>query len=198
MLYLKIKKYLNDNSINIDSVFDSFEIKDLSDGNGEFINNWDDSKIGISKPTDEYLESLSNDEVELSNLIINKLSDLDIYHFNSEEVRQMTINEYFVLLLTSKGRTLVAEQIQSLELQVKLGIVTEENANFEYFYNGGSVEISLVQLRALYIFMINTVNTNYGVYKAHIHAIKNLSTIEEVEAYDFTADYLKNQNLNIE
>ncbi len=198
MLYLKIKKYLNDNSINIDSVFDSFEIKDLSDGNGEFINNWDDSKIGISKPTDEYLESLSNDEVELSNLIINKLSDLDIYHFNSEEIRQMTINEYFVLLLTSKGRTLVAEQIQSLELQVKLGIVTEENANFEYFYNGGSVEISLVQLRALYIFMINTVNTNYGVYKAHIHAIKNLSTIEEVEAYDFTADYLKNQNLNIE
>ncbi len=172
MLYLKIKKYLNDNSINIDSVFDSFEIKDLSDGNGEFINNWDDSKIGISKPTDEYLESLSNDEVELSNLIINKLSDLDIYHFNSEEIRQMTINEYFVLLLTSKGRTLVAEQIQSLELQVKLGIVTEENANFEYFYNGGSVEISLVQLRALYIFMINTVNTNYGDNKANIHAIK--------------------------
>jgi len=53
-------------------------------------------------------------------------------------------------------------------------------------------------LRQLYIFMLNVINTNYSIYKAHIHAIKNLSTIEEVEVYDFTVNYLKNQNLNIE
>jgi len=110
----------------------------------------------------------------------------------------MKINDYFILSLSGNGRALISEQIQSLDQQIKLNVITEESATFEYFYNGGSIEITLVQLRQLYIFMLNVANTNYGVYKAHIHAIKNLSTIEEVEAYDFTANYLKNQNLNIE
>jgi hypothetical protein len=127
-----------------------------------------------------------------------KLKELNNYYFNSDEVRQITINDYFILSLSSEGRNLIAEQIQGLEQQIKLGNIQEANASFEYFYNGGSVEISLAQLRGLYIFMINTVNTNYGVYKAHIHAINALTTIEAVDNYDFTANYLKNQNLDIE
>jgi hypothetical protein len=133
----------------------------------------------------------------LEQKIILKLQQLDNYHFNSSEIREMKINDYFILSLSGNGRALIAEQIQSLEQQIKLNVITEESAIFEYFYNGGSIEITLVQLRQLYIFMLNVVNTNYGVYKAHIHAIKNLSTIEEVEAYDFTVNYLKNQNLDL-
>jgi hypothetical protein len=133
----------------------------------------------------------------LEQKIILKLQQLDNYHFNSSEIREMKINNYFILSLSGDGRALIAEQIQSLEQQIKLNVITEESAIFEYFYNGGSIEITLVQLRQLYIFMLNVVNTNYGVYKAHIHAIKNLSTIEEVEAYDFTVNYLKNQNLDL-
>ena len=141
---------------------------------------------------------LANENEILQFNIENKLKELENYHFNSLELRQMTINDYFILSLSSEGRNLIAEQIQGLEQQIKLGIIEEADASFEYFYNGGSVEISLVQLRALYIFMINTVNTNFGVYKAHIHAINALTTIDAVENYDFTANYLKNKNLDIE
>ena len=198
MLYAKIKKYLSQNNINVEEVNNYFEIKDLSDSNGAFIDYWDDDKIGIIEPTQEQLNSIDENLILLQEAIQNKLQQLDTYHFNSDEIRQMTINEYFILSLSSEGRNLIAEQMQSLDQQIKLNVITEESAIFEYFYNGGSIEITLVQLRQLYIFMLNVVNTNYGVYKAHIHAIKNLSTIEEVEAYDFTANYLKNQNLNIE
>jgi hypothetical protein len=156
---------------------------------------WNNTEF--SKPDWETIE-LKSLEVNFKNSIEYKLQQLDNYHYNSSEIREMKINDYFILSLSGDGRALIAEQIQSLEQQIKLNVITEESATFEYFYNGGSIEITLVQLRQLYIFMLNVVNTNYGVYKAHIHAIKNLSTIEEVEAYDFTANYLKNQNLNIE
>jgi hypothetical protein len=136
-------------------------------------------------------------EFTLEEKIEYQLQQLDNYHYNSSEIREMKINDYFILSLSGDGRALIAEQIQSLDQQIKLNVITEESATFEYFYNGGSIEITLVQLRQLYIFMLNVVNTNYAVYKAHVHEIKNLSTIEEVEAYDFTANYLKNQNLNV-
>ena len=159
----------------------------------------DDSvKIGYFYINNQFKETDLSDEDFLKQKISFKLKELDIYHFNSSEIREMKINDYFILSLSGDGRALIAEQIQSLDQQIKLNVITEESATFEYFYNGGSIEITLVQLRQLYIFMLNVANTNYGVYKAHIHAIKNLSTIEEVEAYDFTANYLKNQNLNIE
>lgn len=143
------------------------------------------------------LPEFSNQEL-LEHKIAYKLAELKNYHFNFSEIREMKINNYFILSLSGEGRNLIGEQIQSLDQQIKLNVITEESATFEYFYNGGSIEITLVQLRQLYIFMLNVVNANYGVYKAHIHAIKNLSTIKKVEAYDFTANYLKNKNLDIE
>jgi hypothetical protein len=137
-------------------------------------------------------------EYTLEEYINLKLEELNDYHFNSSEIREMKINDYFILSLSVEGRDLISEQIHNLDQQIKLNVITEESATFEYFYNGGSIEITLIQLRQLFIFMLNVVNTNYSVYKDHIHTIKNLSTMEEVEAYDFTANYLKNQNLNIE
>jgi hypothetical protein len=187
-----IEKYLSDNECSGELGKD-YLLQD--NGNGIFISYWNENIIGISKP--EFTEQeLSDGEVQEK--IEYQLQQLNSYHFNSSEIREMKINDYFILSLSGDGRALIAEQIQSLEQQIKLNVITEESATFEYFYNGGSIEITLVQLRQLYIFMLNVVNTNYGVYKAHIHAIKNLSTIEEVESYDFTANYLKNQNLNIE
>ena len=158
----------------------------------------DDSiKIGYFFINNQFKETDLSDEDFFYSKKSNKLQELDNYHFNSSEIREMKINNYFILSLSGNGRALIAEQIQNLDQQIKLNIITEESAIFEYFYNEGSIEVTLVQLRQLYIFMLNVVNINYGIYKDHIHAIKNLSTIEEVEAYDFTANYLKNQNLNI-
>lgn len=149
------------------------------------------------KPSKNELDNLE-ENWGLQLLINSTLEELNNYHFNSSEIREMKINNYFILSLSVEGRNLIGEQIQSLDQQIKLNLIQEADATFEYFYNGGSIEITLVQLRQLYIFMLNVVNANYGVYKAHIHAIKNLSTIKKVEAYDFTANYLKNKNLDIE
>lgn len=144
-----------------------------------------------------FQEYIKSENELLEEKIEYQLQQLNNYHYNSSEIREMKINDYFILSLSGDGRALIAEQIQSLDQQIKLNVITEESATFEYFYNGGSIEITLVQLRQLYIFMLNVVNTNYAVYKAHVHEIKNLSTIEKVESYDFTANYLKNQNLNV-
>jgi len=126
-----------------------------------------------------------------------KLEELRNYHSNSSDIRSMSINGYFILSLSFEGRNLIAEQIQQLKQKVEKGIVTEEMALFKYFYNDGSVDISLSQLQDLHIFMLDVVNTNYGIYKAHISAINNLASVNEIENYDFTINYSKNQNLNI-
>lgn len=60
MLYNKIKKYLSDNNINIEDVDSFIEVKDLSDGNGAFIDSWASEKIGILQPTQEELQSISS------------------------------------------------------------------------------------------------------------------------------------------
>ena len=52
MLYEKIKKHLSNNNINIINVSSFFQIKDLSDGNGAFIETWDEINIGIKKPSE--------------------------------------------------------------------------------------------------------------------------------------------------
>lgn len=179
-----IINYLKINNI---SDFSRFKLQD--DGNGIYIKEW---FYDINKPN-----LPSNEEILLSNLIDSKLEKLDNYHFNSQEIRQCKINNYFILQLDSTGRSLIQEQINFLVQKVKLGLVTEESATFEYFYNGGSIDITLTQLRQLYVAMLNIVNSNFQNYKTEINIIKNLSTIEEIESYDFTINYLKNQNISL-
>lgn len=136
-------------------------------------------------------------EFSLPQAISKKLEELDFYHFNSSEIRQCKINNYFVLQLSGEGRSLIQEQIALLAQKIKLNLVTEEEASFEYFYNGGSIEISLTQLRQLYVAMLDIVNSNYQNYKAETYLIKNLGSVEAVESHDFTVNYLKNQNITL-
>lgn len=136
-------------------------------------------------------------EFSLSEAISKKLEELDQYHFNATEIRQCKINNYFILQLSGEGRSLIQEQITSIEQKIKLNLIEEEDASFEYFYNGGSIEITLTQLRQLYVAMLNIVNSNYQNYKAETYLIKNLSTVEAVESHDFTVNYLKNQNITL-
>lgn len=127
-----------------------------------------------------------------------KLQDLDKYHFNSNGIRFCKINNYFVLSLSTEGRSLIAEQINNLVQQIKLGTLLETDAFFEFYYNGGSIQISLLQLMKIYVAMLNIVNSNYQNYKEEINTIKNLPNLQAVESHDFTVNYLKNQNIDIE
>lgn len=144
---------------------------------------------------DDWLE-ISEDEL-LDFCISKKIQELDFYHFNSLEIRQCKINNYFILQLSGEGRSMIQEQITNLVQQIKLSLITEEDAVFEYFYNGGSIEITLTQLRQLYVGMLNIVNSNYKNYKTETFLIKNLDSVEAVESHDFTLNYLKNQNITL-
>lgn len=134
---------------------------------------------------------------DLEETICKKLQELDSYHFNAIEIRQCKINNYFILQLSGEGRSLIQEQISFLTQQIKLNLIEEADAVFEYFYNAGSIEISLTELRQLYVAMLNIVNSNYQNYKSETYLIKNLDSVEAVESHDFTVNYLKNQNITL-
>lgn len=146
----------------------------------------------------QYSESLLEEFTaqELTEAKETKIKELETYH-DSTEVKEMTINNYYNLSLNSKGRALIDEQIQHLSQKIAKGALTQETAIFNYAYNGGSVAITIEQLESLYIFMLDTVNANFAVYKTHSFAINALTSVDEVESYDFTANYIKNQNLDI-
>ena len=133
MLYKKIKKYLANQSIYIDDVKTFFELRDTSNGEGPFIHIWDTVKISASKPSKEQLDSISDKSILLEDAINKKLQELDIYHSGSSDVRIMTINEYFILSLSSEGRNLIAEQIQQLNQKISKGLLTEETALLNIF-----------------------------------------------------------------
>lgn len=157
----------------------------------------DSVKTGFNFINNEFKSDSELNILSLDKVRSNKLNELDSYHFNATEIRQCKINNYFILQLSGEGRSLIQEQITSIEQKIKLNLIAEEDASFEYFYNGGSIEISLVQLRQLYVAMLNIVNSNYQNYKAEMYLIKNLPTIEAVESHDFTLNYLKNQNITL-
>lgn len=177
------------------------QIKKLENGyyllNGSTVPN--DPNNSEYKTIQKWIEDggIAEPEYSLKEIKEKKLQELDQYHFNATEIRQCKINNYFILQLSGEGRSLIQEQIALLAQKIKLNLIAEEDASFEYFYNGGSIEISLVQLRQIYVAMLDIVNSNYQNYKAEMYLIKNFSTVEAVESHDFTVNYLKNQNITL-
>lgn len=84
MLYKKIQVYLSQNNIDIKNVNKFFEIKDLSDGNGAFIDVWDNVSIGISQPTQAQLDAIDSNGILLNDAKISKKAELKTYYSSGE------------------------------------------------------------------------------------------------------------------
>lgn len=137
----------------------------------------------------------------LSESISKKIQELDSYNFSSNEIIILTINSSnssFEFFLNQEGRNLIGEQIFNLVQQIKLGKIQEEDAKFNYFYNGSSIEISLIQLREIYVEMFRIINKNFEIYKKHYNKIKKLTDVNLIEAYDFKSNFLKNNNFDLQ
>lgn len=135
----------------------------------------------------------------IEELIDQKKLELNTYH-NSDEVRELIIthdSEDYIISLSHKDRTLVKEQIDVLDKKIEVGDILEADAEFEYYYNGGSVIISLPELNALYIQMNDIVAANYITYKTHCGNLDALTIVEDVENYDFTSGYSINNTYAI-
>ena len=145
---------------------------------------------------DEYNARQPTSADLLQKAIDLKLLELAVYHFNSTELRVLMINGQIPLSLTKEGRDLVSEQLNKLDNKVLQGLPSVD-AKFNYIHEGSTTEIAIDDLRSLYIAMMDIVDSNWVVYDTHIVDIKNCSTVTDVENYDFTINYLKNQNINI-
>lgn len=174
--------------LNVDSVLEKNKMVENGDAQGLTFIDVDYSQT--------QLDAILN-PINLSESISNKLLQLDNYHYNSVEIRNLTVNNVFFISLTKDGRDFVAEQINQLEQRIKMELILEEGAIFEYFFGNSSVNITLVQLRQIYIEMLDIVNANFGIYQQEIFTINSLTTAEAVESYDFTTNYLKNNNFNL-
>lgn len=74
MLYEKIKIYLSQNNINVSDVTQYFVLRD--DGQGAFLESWDESNIGISQPTQEQLDNITEASIFLQNAKDAKLAEI--------------------------------------------------------------------------------------------------------------------------
>lgn len=141
---------------------------------------------------------VEKDNIDLDLNIDTKLAELEVYH-DSDEVRILSIDangETHYFPMTQDGRGLIAEQIKDLELQIDLGLITEAEAIFTY-QNGSAVDLTLIQLKELYIEIMSIIKANYNKKIEHRDAIKALTTISEVQDYDYTVGYLVNNSYTI-
>ena len=75
-LSTKVKEYLKANGKTFAAEKDNIELKNLSDGSGDFINSWNVS--GLAQPTEEQLnavESEANDLEALNQVITNRKNE---------------------------------------------------------------------------------------------------------------------------
>lgn len=146
----------------------------------------------------EYWKMQPTDQQLTDAAIANKLKELDVYH-NSTEVRTLTINSTYEIYLTGSYRNLVAEQIAEIKLKIEEGDILEQDAVFNYYYNGDDsyIPVTYLQLKRIYITMMDIVNSNFVNYKNQRHQIKALTSVSDVENHDFSEGYLLNQNLNL-
>ncbi len=135
-------------------------------------------------------------EPSLEGLKKDKIEELEAYH-NSDDVRILKITkngDSHHFAMNERGRNLISEQILDLQMQIDLGIIAEADASFTYV-NGGSVDLSLTQLKGLYTKIMSIIKPNYTTYINHKNNIKTLNTIDEINSYDFKEGYLKNNSM---
>ena len=110
-LSTKVKEYLKANGKTFDAERDNIELKNLSDGNGDFINSWNVS--GLSQPTEEQLnavESQANDLEALNQVISNRKNEYP------------TIEELVVALYDSEDRAAIDEKRAAVKLKHPKGV----------------------------------------------------------------------------
>ena len=110
-LSTKVKEYLKANGKTFADEKDNIELKNLSDGNGDFINSWNVS--GLAQPTEEQLnavESEANDLEALNQVISNRKNEYP------------TIEELVVALYDSEDRAAIDEKRAAVKLKHPKGV----------------------------------------------------------------------------
>lgn len=180
---------------------------------------WENQVFTI--PTWEQIES-KFEQIDLQNAKNNKIQELTTYH-NSDEVRILTINGVFKVTTDYESSRqyfseLVNKSINSVNakndiqrLAGKVETHTTDNVIIDWLLNGQTVQVPVTLLRIAQYQIGEIVDNNYLQFETHSVNIKNIADLEnnplveneviqdrinQINSYDFTAGYLKNQALN--
>ena len=181
--------------------------------------------LQLSKNTrDQFIEA-NQEEIDfylLQEARDVRLGELTTYHA-SDEVRILTINGVFKVTTDYESSRqyfseLVNKSINSVNakndiqrLAGKVETHTTDNVIIDWLLNGQTVQVPVTLLRIAQYQIGEIVDNNYLQFETHSVNIKNIADLEnnplveneviqdrinQINSYDFTAGYLKNQALN--
>jgi hypothetical protein len=147
---------------------------------------------------DIYQEFVKSDSELLKESIDVKRQELQDFH-DSTPIRTLLISNTYTIFLHKKYRDLVSEQINDIRIGIEDGDIIEEDAIFDYYYNGDDsyIPVTYLQLKNIYRKMMFIVNANFQKFKEHNSAIGKLTSTPLVDKYDCTTGYLVNQNIDL-
>lgn len=142
-------------------------------------------------PTEEQLLSWGFEEYiepapTLEQVRNNKLSQIDSYN-NSQEVNSFTIKGS-KMWLTISERQQIATQISANEAMGR--------ETMTKWYNGIEFTYPLAQWKKMLVVLEVYAGDALNVTEAHKAAVKALTTIEDIEAFDITAGYPEKINFD--
>lgn len=128
-----------------------------------------------------------------------KIAELEVFH-ESDEARILTINEKFQVSTNyEKTRKWFNEIIEDLENESDVTGKSHNDIIFEWEVETGVwLPLKLSQLKQFKYAVFNITRINFKQYRTHIKAIESLTSIKDVESYDFTKGYLLNNKLNFD
>ena len=135
----------------------------------------------------------------LENAKKDKIKELNNFH-ESDEVRVLTINENFQVSTDYEAtRKWFNEIINDLENESDVTGKSHNEITFEWeIATGVWLPLKLSQLKQFKYAVFNITRVNFKQYRTHLKSIEALTTIKEVEAYDFAQGYLTNNTLNFD
>ena len=161
-----------------------------------------DNYLQLSKNIrDQYIEATKEEinDYLLQEAKNKKITELEVFH-ESDEARILTINEKFQVSTNyEKTRKWFNEIINDLENESDVTGKSHNDITFEWeIAIGVWLPLKLSQLKQFKYAVFNITRTNFKQYRTHTKAIESLTSIKDVETYDFTKDYLLNNKLNFD
>jgi len=193
-------------NINYPSITIDEENKTITDSSGTFpyieiTKEQHEANIGKNMVVinDNYQEYIKTNAELLQEAKDAKIKELEIFH-ESDSARILTINEKFQVNTNYETtRKWFNEIIDDLKNEAYVTGTSYKTVTFDWEISTGVwIPLNLEQLCQFKYAVFNITKTNFKQYRAHIKAIEALSSVEDVNSYDFTQGYLLDNQLTFD
>ena len=193
-------------SINYPSITIDEKKKTITDSSGTFpyieiTKEQHEANIGKNMVVinDNYQEYIKTNAELLQEAKDAKIKELEIFH-ESDSARILTINEKFQVNTNYETtRKWFNEIIDDLENESDVTGKPHNEITFEWeIATGVWLPLKLSQLKQFKYAVFNITKTNFKQYRTHIKAIEALSSVEDINSYDFTQGYLLDNQLTFD